>query len=82
MSKFRINLIDFVHGFVSLFVFLVFALSDSDVQTCFFPYGGEDLDVLAMNMPLAAGIFSSFVFMIFPTTRRGIGYADMPSKFK
>ncbi|KAK6143870.1 hypothetical protein DH2020_024218 [Rehmannia glutinosa] len=82
LSKFRISLMDFVHAFVSLFVFLAFALSDSDVQKCFFPLGGENLDVLVMNLPLAAGIFSSFLFMIFPTTRRGIGYADMPANFK
>ncbi|KAL2231290.1 uncharacterized protein LOC105172799 [Sesamum indicum] len=82
LSKFRISLIDFVHAFVSLLVFLVFAFSDSDVQSCFFAVGGADLDVLVVNLPLAAGVFSSFLFMIFPTTRRGIGYADMPTKFK
>ncbi|KAK4406747.1 protein DMP4 [Sesamum angolense] len=82
LSKFRISLIDFVHAFVSLLVFLAFAFSDSDVQSCFFAVGGADLDVLVVNLPLAAGVFSSFLFMIFPTTRRGIGYADMPVKFK
>ncbi|KAI3448505.1 hypothetical protein Pfo_005170 [Paulownia fortunei] len=82
LSKLRISLIDFVHAFVSLFVFLAFALSDSDVQNCFFPLGGENSDVLVMNLPVAAGVFSSFLFMIFPTTRRGIGYADMPAKFR
>ncbi|KAL7083007.1 hypothetical protein ACP275_14G136000 [Erythranthe tilingii] len=84
LSRFRISMIDFVHAFVSLFVFLVFALCDSDVQNCFFPFGGVNLDELVMNLPLAAGIFSSFLFIIFPTTRRGIGIADMPPapKFK
>ncbi|XP_073152402.1 protein DMP4-like [Henckelia pumila] len=78
LSKFKIGLIDFVHAFVSLFVFLVFAFSDSDVHNCFLAglgIGGANVDELAMNLPLAAGAFSSFMFLIFPTTRRGIGYA-------
>lgn len=82
LDKYRLNFIDFIHAFVSLSVFLVFAFSDSNVLNCFFPKGGTDLDVLVMNLPLAAGIFSSFFFIIFPTTRRGIGYADMPTKPK
>ncbi|KAL3814640.1 hypothetical protein ACJIZ3_015908 [Penstemon smallii] len=82
LSKFRISLIDFVHACVSLLVFLTFAFSDNDVQNCFFPFGGTNLDVLVMNLPLAAGIFASFLFVIFPTTRKGIGYADMPTKSK
>ncbi|KAL8540870.1 hypothetical protein ACS0TY_002202 [Phlomoides rotata] len=77
LSKFRIKLIDCVHALVSLLVFLVFAFCDSDLQKCYFPSGGEELDVLVMNLPLAAGVFSSFLFMIFPTTRRGVGYSDM-----
>ncbi|KAL0375819.1 UNVERIFIED_CONTAM: protein DMP9 [Sesamum calycinum] len=56
LSKFRISLIDFVHAFVSLLVFLAFAFSDSDVQSCFFAVGGADLDVLVVNLPLAAGV--------------------------
>ncbi|CAI9102327.1 OLC1v1000575C1 [Oldenlandia corymbosa var. corymbosa] len=81
LSRFRICFIDFVHAFVSLFVFLIFALSDSDVQSCFFPPGG-DIDALMMNLPLGAGVLSSFLFVIFPTTRRGIGYGDLPTSLK
>ncbi|KAL2468653.1 hypothetical protein Fot_50229 [Forsythia ovata] len=82
LTKFKIGFIDFVHAFVSLFVFLIFALSDSDVQNCFFPNAGENMNVLVMNLPLGAGVFSSFLFVILPTTRRGIGYAEMPKSFK
>lgn len=82
LSKFRIRWIDFVHAFVSLFVFLIFAISDTDVQSCFFPEAGGNMDAMVMNLPLGAGVFSSFLFMIFPTTRRGIGYADLPSSVK
>ncbi|XP_075475515.1 protein DMP10-like [Primulina tabacum] len=80
LSKFKLSLIDFVHAFVSLFVFLVFAFSESDVQNCLLVgFRGANVDELAMNLPLAAGAFSSFLFMIFPSTRRGIGYADLPN---
>lgn len=79
------SLIDFVHAFVSLLVFMAFAFSDSDVENCFFGFGegaNRNVDAVVMNLPLAAGVFSSFFFIIFPTTRRGIGYADMPANFK
>ncbi|KAI5658994.1 hypothetical protein M9H77_27787 [Catharanthus roseus] len=41
-------------------------------------YGGENLNVLMMNLPVGAGVLSTFLFVLFPTTRRGIGYADLP----
>ncbi|GFY94839.1 hypothetical protein Acr_10g0002240 [Actinidia rufa] len=77
LVKFRIGFIDFVHAFVSLFVFLIFALSDSEVQRCIFPDAGDNENALFMNLPLGAEVLSSFLFIIFPTTRRGIGYADL-----
>jgi hypothetical protein len=72
----RITFIDFVHAFTSLTVFLVFALSNSNVQNCFFPKAGANEKALIMNLPLGAGFLASFLFMLFPTKRRGIGYAD------
>lgn len=81
LSRFR-GLMDFVHATAALVVFLAFALCDVNVQGCFFPSGAPDVDVLVVNLPLAAGVFSTFFFMIFPTTRRGIGYSDMPASVK
>ncbi|KAH6826467.1 hypothetical protein C2S53_014321 [Perilla frutescens var. hirtella] len=81
LSEFRMRLVDLVHAWVSVLVFLAFALSDVNVQSCFFPSGGEDLDVLVMNLPLAAGLFATFFFTLFPTTRRGIGYSDSPTGY-
>ncbi|GKB11595.1 DMP10-like protein [Tanacetum coccineum] len=78
LNKYKINGIDIVHAFVSLIVFLVFAMSDTDVQSCMFPESGANLNVLLMNLPLGVGILASFVFTIFPTTRRGLGYVDLP----
>lgn len=78
LTQYKICYIDFVHAFLSVMVFLVFALSDSDVQSCYFAVGGENLKELVTNLPLGAGVLSSFLFMLFPTTRRGIGVADLP----
>lgn len=75
-SSHSITFIDFVHAFTSLTVFLVFALSNSNVQNCFFPKAGPNEKALIMNLPLGAGFLASFLFMLFPTKRRGIGYAD------
>lgn len=77
LEKFKLSFIDFVHAFVSLLVFLIFALSNSSVQTCFFSHVGNEGNVLIMNLPMAAGALSSFFFTIFPTIRRGVGFADM-----
>ncbi|CAK7340799.1 unnamed protein product [Dovyalis caffra] len=75
-KAFSITFIDFVHAFTSLIVFMVFALSNSDVQNCFFPKAGPNDKALIMNLPLGAGVLASFLFVLFPTRRRGIGYAD------
>ncbi|XP_058216490.1 protein DMP4-like [Rhododendron vialii] len=77
LARYKISCVDFVHAFMSLFVFLIFALSDSEVQGCLFPGAGVDENVLVMNLPLGAGVLSSFLFVLFPTTRRGIGYAHL-----
>ncbi|WCJ43224.1 hypothetical protein M5689_023980 [Euphorbia peplus] len=76
-ANFKISLIDFVHAFGSLIVFLVFAISSADVQDCFFPKEGPNEKQLFMNLPLGAGLFGTFLFVVFPTRRRGIGYGDI-----
>ncbi|XP_057779699.1 protein DMP4-like [Salvia miltiorrhiza] len=72
LSRFRVRLIDLFHAWAALAVFMAFALCDANVQGCFFPWAAPELVV---NLPLAAGVFSTFFFTIFPTTRRGIGYS-------
>ncbi|KVI06237.1 Protein of unknown function DUF679 [Cynara cardunculus var. scolymus] len=74
LKRFKINGIDIGHAFLLLIVFLVFAKSDTDVQSCLVPESGANMNVLLMNLPLGAGVLASFLFTIFPTTRRGLGY--------
>ncbi|KAH7572009.1 hypothetical protein ACOSP7_014986 [Xanthoceras sorbifolium] len=76
LAKYRIRLIDFVHAFCSWLVFMVCATSSSDVQRCFFSDPSDNGKALMMNLPLAVGAAVSFLFMLFPTRRRGIGYVD------
>lgn len=67
---------DLMHAFVSVFVFLIFAYSSLEVQSCYFPATiRDDLEYsMVIYLPLLAGILSSFLFTTFPTKRRGIGY--------
>ncbi|CAL4963571.1 unnamed protein product [Urochloa decumbens] len=77
LSRLRITALDFVHAFFSALVFLAVALADASVQGCLFPDAGPDVMELLVNLPLGAGFLSSMVFMVFPTTRKSIGYTDM-----
>lgn len=76
LARFRITALDVVHAFFSAIVFLAVALADASIQGCLFPDAGPDVRELLVNLPLGAGFLSSVVFMIFPTTRKSIGYSD------
>lgn len=76
LSKYRLTAIDFVHACCSMTLFLVMACSSTYVQGCFFPEPGPNANALMKNLPLLAGAVASGLFMLFPTKRRGIGFAD------
>ncbi|CAD6339511.1 unnamed protein product [Miscanthus lutarioriparius] len=74
----RLKTLDWVHAFFTAIVFISIAMGDVGLQKCFVP----DLDSghmknvkeLLRNAPLGLALLSSFVFMIFPTRRRGVGF--------
>uniref|UniRef100_A0A0A9B3S5 Uncharacterized protein n=1 Tax=Arundo donax TaxID=35708 RepID=A0A0A9B3S5_ARUDO len=74
LKKRGLKPVDWVHGFFTAVVFLTIAGSDVGLQNCFFPQATEDTKQLLRNLPLGMAVLSSFVFMIFPTTRKGIGF--------
>ncbi|KAB1202299.1 hypothetical protein CJ030_MR8G008697 [Morella rubra] len=75
LETYKIQPLDFVHAFGSLFVFLIFAISSPDVLTCFFPETSEsDQYSIVVYLPLVAGLLGSCVFTVFQTTRKGLGY--------
>ncbi|CAL4956796.1 unnamed protein product [Urochloa decumbens] len=76
LRKLRLRPLDYVHAFFTAVVFLTLAFSDVGLQRCFFPKAGFNTSELLKNLPLGAAFLSSFVFMIFPTKRKGIGYND------
>ncbi|XP_066334617.1 protein DMP3-like [Miscanthus floridulus] len=72
----RLKTMDWVHAFFTAVVFLTIAGSDVGLQNCFFPKASDDTRQLLKNLPLGMAVMSSFVFIIFPTTRKGMGFDD------
>lgn len=76
LRRLQLRPLDYVHAFFTAVVFLTVAFSDVGLQKCFFSDAGDNTNELLKNLPLGAAFLSSFVFLIFPTTRKGIGYND------
>ncbi|KAJ3679894.1 hypothetical protein LUZ60_016172 [Juncus effusus] len=76
-KKLRIRTVDFVHAFFSAIVFLSVSLADTGVQNCFSQDASRDVKEVLVNFPLGAALVSSFMFLVFPTTRKGIGYTNV-----
>ncbi|CAO2162526.1 unnamed protein product [Urochloa humidicola] len=76
LRKLRLRPLDCVHAFFAAVVFLAVAFSDAGLQRCFFPGASGNTNELLKNLPLGMAFLSSFVYLIFPTKRRGIGYSD------
>lgn len=74
LRRLRIRWVDYVHAGFSAVVFLTVAFGTAAVQSCFFPNAGENVNQMLINLPLGAGFFSTMVFLVFPTTRKGIDY--------
>jgi len=74
LHRLRIRWLDYVHAVFSAIVFLTVAFSNAAVQSCFFPESGDNVDQMLTNLPLGAGFFSTMVFLVFPTTRKGIDH--------
>ncbi|XP_044431805.1 protein DMP3-like [Triticum aestivum] len=74
--RLRIQPLDFLHAIFTALVFLTMAFSDMGLQNCFFPNAGRNTAELLKNLPLGIAFLLSFVFMVFPTKRKGIGYTD------
>ncbi|WVZ49094.1 hypothetical protein U9M48_000475 [Paspalum notatum var. saurae] len=68
--------VDWVLAFFTAVVFLTIAGSDVGLQNCFFPDATDDTKQLLKNLPLGMAVMSSFVFIIFPPTRKGISFDD------
>ncbi|XP_072960963.1 protein DMP4-like [Typha angustifolia] len=73
-KTYRLKFIDFLHAFMSLLVFAAVALLDKNVESCFYPVMSPDTKQVLTAVPLAAGVIGGGLFVIFPSTRHGIGF--------
>ncbi|CAK9147346.1 unnamed protein product [Ilex paraguariensis] len=74
LRKYRLAFIDFVHGVLSLMVFVAVALRDKNVVSCFYPRPGHEAQEVLDIVPIGIGLICSLLFVVFPTRRHGIGY--------
>ncbi|CAK8530137.1 unnamed protein product [Lathyrus sativus] len=74
LTEYKISTIDFVHAFLSVLVFFAVALSDQNVLHCFYPKPGDETKEVLDIVPLGIGTLCSLLFLVFPSTRHGIGY--------
>lgn len=73
-AQYRIRLIDWMHGLMSVVVFAGVTMFDENVVGCFYPEPSPETKEVLTVVPVAIGVFGSMVFVVFPTTRHGIGF--------
>ncbi|CAN0923649.1 Protein DMP8 [Linum grandiflorum] len=72
-EKYKLGFTDFVHAMMSVMVFMAIAFSDHRVTDCLFPGHVKEMDEVMESFPLMVGVVCSSLFLVFPTTRYGIG---------
>ncbi|KAK4391166.1 protein DMP3 [Sesamum angolense] len=70
-SDYRLSWCDLFHASLSLIAFLTFALLHNDVLSCYHLVLPRKF---INTVPLVVGFVISVLFVLFPSTRRGIGY--------
>ncbi|CAL4887901.1 unnamed protein product [Urochloa decumbens] len=73
-ERYRLTARDVLHGLLSFTVFLAVAMVDRNVVACFYPVESASTRQVLAAVPVAAGAAGSFLFAMFPSTRRGIGF--------
>ncbi|GAU20053.1 hypothetical protein TSUD_381450 [Trifolium subterraneum] len=74
LSAYKLRFGDFVHASLSVIVFAVLGLLDTNIVSCFYPEFESSEKILMQVLPPIIGAVSGTVFMIFPSYRHGIGY--------
>ncbi|WJX27040.1 Protein dmp2 [Trifolium repens] len=74
LSAYKLRFGDFVHASLSVIVFAVLGLLNSNIVSCFYPEFESSEKILMQVLPPIIGVVSGTVFMIFPSYRHGIGY--------
>ncbi|KAI5415888.1 protein DMP2 [Lathyrus oleraceus] len=74
LSKYRLRAGDFVHAALSLLIFAILGLLDTNTVHCFYPSFESTQQRLLQVLPPVIGVFVGWIFVIFPQHRHGIGY--------
>lgn len=80
LGEYQVRLVDWVHGVASVMVFAAVAAREKNVVGCFWPAPGREVQEVLNLVPLVVGVVSSFLFVVFPTRRHGIGYPVTSTK--
>ncbi|KAJ6925918.1 protein DMP4-like [Populus alba x Populus x berolinensis] len=73
-ASYRLQFIDFMHALMSILVFAAIALFDQNVVGCFYPSPSTKEEEVLTALPVGIGVFTSMLFLVFPTRRHGIGF--------
>ncbi|XP_061375981.1 protein DMP3-like [Gastrolobium bilobum] len=74
LRKYKVRFIDFVHALLSVLVFCAVALKDKNLLSCFYPKPEHETQEVLDIVPVGIGLISALLFVVFPTTRHGIGF--------
>ncbi|WOG88279.1 hypothetical protein DCAR_0207514 [Daucus carota subsp. sativus] len=74
LRKYRLRSIDWIHAMLSVLVFVAVAFKDKNVLNCFYPVPGHGTQEVLNIVPVGIGVICSMLFVVFPTSRHGIGY--------
>ncbi|XP_015060040.1 protein DMP7-like [Solanum pennellii] len=74
VEKYKLKFIDFFHAFLSILVFCAVAAFDQNVMKCLYPSPSLDAQEILAILPMVVGVICTFLFVVFPTTRHGIGF--------
>ncbi|KAJ7553650.1 hypothetical protein O6H91_06G107000 [Diphasiastrum complanatum] len=69
--QYKLKFVDFIHASLSVLVFATSTLSTSIITDCFYP---NVSNYVVTVVPPLTGFAISVVFVIFPTSRHGVGY--------
>ncbi|KAM7270646.1 hypothetical protein ACFE04_029860 [Oxalis oulophora] len=73
-AKYKIKFVDFLHGFMTMFVFASVALFDQNVVKCFFSNPSDEVKDLLVVVPIGISVVCCVLFVCFPSKRHGIGF--------
>ncbi|KAI3927352.1 hypothetical protein MKX01_027583 [Papaver californicum] len=72
-ERYKLGFSDFVHALMSVMVFLSIVSSDHRVTNCLLKHHVKEKDEVMESFPLMVGIICSALYLVFPTTRYGLG---------